>query len=147
MAAYIEADNEKARQDALDLLDEERDLAIARSAIYQQDLPVITAAGLGAEPFRKVTWCFGSSRISLICTSYPRLGKGPLWSARICTIGHITSSIFESTKTHLSRKRRPSGRGIQLISVLIILNPPAFKMYIFFDDVYIMIYIINRSLS
>ena len=38
VAAYVEEDNEKARQDALDLLDEERDLAIARSAIYQQDL-------------------------------------------------------------------------------------------------------------
>src|SRR4051812_6371916 len=38
VAAYVEADNEKARQDALDLLDEERDLAIALSAIYQQDL-------------------------------------------------------------------------------------------------------------
>ena len=38
VAAYVGTDNEKARQDALDLLDEERDLAIARSAIYQQDL-------------------------------------------------------------------------------------------------------------
>ena len=38
VAAYVEADNEKARQDALDLLDEERDLAAARSVIYQQDL-------------------------------------------------------------------------------------------------------------
>ena len=33
VAAYIEADNEQARQDALDLLDEKRDLAAARSAI------------------------------------------------------------------------------------------------------------------
>ena len=38
VAAYVEADNETARQDALDLLDEERDIAAARSAIYQQDL-------------------------------------------------------------------------------------------------------------
>ena len=38
VAAYVEADNEKARQEALDLLDEERDIATARSAIYQQDL-------------------------------------------------------------------------------------------------------------
>ena len=38
VVAYVEADNEKARQDALDLLDEEHDLAAARSAIYQQDL-------------------------------------------------------------------------------------------------------------
>ena len=38
VAAYVEANNEQARHDALDLLDEERDLAAARSAIYQQDL-------------------------------------------------------------------------------------------------------------
>ena len=41
MAAYVEADNEIARQntlDALDWLDEERDIAAARSVIYQQDL-------------------------------------------------------------------------------------------------------------
>ena len=38
VAAFVEADNEKARQDSLDMLDEERDLVVARSAIYQQDL-------------------------------------------------------------------------------------------------------------
>ena len=37
MVDYVEADNEQARQDALDLLDEQRDVAAARSAIYQQD--------------------------------------------------------------------------------------------------------------
>ena len=38
VAAYVEADNEKARQYSLDLLDEEHDLATTRSVIYQQDL-------------------------------------------------------------------------------------------------------------
>src|SRR3954466_9871180 len=38
VAVYVEADNKKARQDALDVLDEERELAAAKSAIYQQDL-------------------------------------------------------------------------------------------------------------
>ena len=38
VAAYVEADNEKARQNDLNLLDEKRDLAAARSVIYQQDL-------------------------------------------------------------------------------------------------------------
>ena len=37
-ANYVEADNEQARQEALDLLDEKRDMALARSAVYQQDL-------------------------------------------------------------------------------------------------------------
>ena len=36
VAAYVEADNEKARQEALDTLEEERDVAKARSAFYQQ---------------------------------------------------------------------------------------------------------------
>ena len=34
VAAYVEADNEHARQNGLDLLDEQRDLAAARSVIY-----------------------------------------------------------------------------------------------------------------
>ena len=38
VTAYIEADNEKARQDSLDLLDEECDLGAACSVIYPQDL-------------------------------------------------------------------------------------------------------------
>ena len=38
VVAYVEADNEKARQEALDLLDEKRDIAAACSVIYQQDL-------------------------------------------------------------------------------------------------------------
>ena len=38
VAAYVEANNEQARQEALDLFDEKHDLAIARSAIYKQDL-------------------------------------------------------------------------------------------------------------
>ena len=37
VAAYVEADNEKARQEALDLLDEECDIATARLVIYQQE--------------------------------------------------------------------------------------------------------------
>ena len=38
VAAYVETHNKKERQEALDLLDEERDMAAARSVIYQQDL-------------------------------------------------------------------------------------------------------------
>ena len=35
VAAYVEANNEQARRDALDMLDKKRDLATARSVIYQ----------------------------------------------------------------------------------------------------------------
>ena len=53
VAAYVEADNEKARQDALDLLDEERDLAAAHLTIYQQDLRRYHTAGSKPELFKK----------------------------------------------------------------------------------------------
>jgi hypothetical protein len=38
MIAYVEEDAQKALEDAQDLLDEARDVALARSAIYQQSL-------------------------------------------------------------------------------------------------------------
>ena len=72
---------------------------------------VIIAAGLNPGSSRKVISCSGSSRIKQMHTSYPRLGKGPLWSARICTMGHITSLTFGSIKIHVSRRKRPVGRG------------------------------------
>ena len=83
VAAYVEADNEQARQDALDLLDE-------KGVTWQQPArrftnrtcAVITAAGLSPEPFKKVIWCSGSSKIKLMHTNYPHLGNGPLWSVR-----------------------------------------------------------------
>ena len=112
VAAYVEADNEQARQDALDLLDEQRDVAAARSAIYQQDLRRYHSRRVKSGSSRKVIWCSGSSKIKQMHTSYPRLGKGPLWSARTCTTGHTTLSMFGSTKIHVSRKKRPVGRGI-----------------------------------
>ena len=42
VAAYVEADNEQAPQNDLDLLDEQRDLAAARSEIYQARLASIS---------------------------------------------------------------------------------------------------------
>ena len=38
VANYVEASNELARQDSVDALEEARELALERSAIYQQDL-------------------------------------------------------------------------------------------------------------
>jgi hypothetical protein len=38
VAAYVEAESEAARQDDLDTLEEARELALSRSAIYQQNL-------------------------------------------------------------------------------------------------------------
>lgn len=112
VASYVAADNEKARQDSLDRLDEERDLAAAHSAIYQQDLRCYHSRRVKTILFKMGIWCSGSSRIKLICTSYPHLGKDLLWSAKTYTMGHTTLSMFESTQTHINWRRRPSGHGI-----------------------------------
>ena len=53
VAAYVEADNKRARQDALDLLDEKWDIAAAHSAIYQQDLRRYHSRRLKPELFKK----------------------------------------------------------------------------------------------
>ena len=38
VVAYVEVENEKTRQDVVDMLEEHREQALERSAIYQQDL-------------------------------------------------------------------------------------------------------------
>ena len=38
VASYIETENELARQDSVDALEEARELSLERSAVYQQDL-------------------------------------------------------------------------------------------------------------
>ena len=111
VTAYVEAENEKARQDSLDLLDEERILQQHIRRFINKIFDVITVAGLKLEPFKKVIWCSGSSRIKLICTNYPPLGKDPLWSAKICTTDLTISLMFKSMKTHVNRRRRQSGHG------------------------------------
>ena len=83
VAAYVEADNEKARQEALDLLDEERDIAAARSAIYQQDLRRYHSRRVRTRTFQE-----GDLVLRLIQdqTDMHKLSppwEGPLWSARI----------------------------------------------------------------
>ena len=97
---------------------------------------VIIAARLKPGPFKKAIWCSGLSRIKLICTSYPHLGKGPLWSAKIWTMGHTTLSMFETTRTHTRRRRRPTCHGILLIFGLITPEPPALVMYILCPCIY-----------
>ena len=90
VAAYVEADNEKARQDSLDLLDEERDLVAARSMIYQQNLRHYHSRRVKTRTFQEggmVLWLI-QDQTDMHKLSPPR--KGPLWSERICITGHTT---------------------------------------------------------
>ena len=83
VAAYVDADNEKAHQDALDLLDEERDHAAACSVIYQQDLRRYHSRQVKTRTFQE-----GDLVLQLIQdqTNMHTLSppwKGPLWSTKI----------------------------------------------------------------
>ena len=53
VAAYVEADNEAARQDSVDTLEEVRDLAASRSAVYQQDLQRYHARRIRTRTFQE----------------------------------------------------------------------------------------------
>ena len=83
VAAYVEADNERARQEVLDLLDEEHDIAAARLAIYEQDL-----RRYHSRRVKTITFQEGDLVLRLIQdqTDMHKLSppwEGPLWSARI----------------------------------------------------------------
>src|SRR3954467_3773868 len=53
VAAYVEADNEKARQNSLDILDKEWELAAAKSSIYQQDLRCYHSRRIKSQTFQE----------------------------------------------------------------------------------------------
>ena len=55
VANYVEADNEQARQEALDLLDEKGTCHWLVRQFISKTCGVITAAGLKQEPFKKAT--------------------------------------------------------------------------------------------
>ena len=90
VAAYVEADNEKARQDSLDQLDEERDLVAARLAIYQQYLRRYHSRRVKIRTFQEGDLVFRLIQDQTDMHKLSPLGKDPLWSARICTTGYTT---------------------------------------------------------
>ena len=90
VAAYVEADNEKARQEALDLLDEERDMEAARLAIYQQDLRHYHSRRVRTRTFQEGDLVLRLIQDQTDMHKLSPLGKDPLWSARIYTTGRTT---------------------------------------------------------
>ena len=131
VAAYVEADNKKARQDALDLLDEERDLAAARSAIYQQDLHRYHNRRVKTRTFQE-----GDLVLRLIQDQSDMHKLSPPWKGPFVVCKNLNNGsyyllMFEATRTHVSQRERPAGHGILLIFGLITPEPPALMMYIF----------------
>ena len=53
VANYIETENELAHQDSVDALEEARELALERSAVYQQDLRRYHARRIRSQTFQE----------------------------------------------------------------------------------------------
>ena len=53
MELFSEAEAEQARQDAVDLFEEEREMALIRSSIYQQDLRQFHARNVRGRAFQE----------------------------------------------------------------------------------------------
>ena len=78
---YTEQEAKEAREDNVDLLEEARELALSRSAIYQQDLCHTTPAGSGPPLSARETWCCAWSRAPKECINCPHHGKAHSSSA------------------------------------------------------------------
>jgi hypothetical protein len=78
--AYKKEDTEASRQLSVDLLEEERDLAAQRSAIYQQNLCRYHSRRVCQRSFKEGDLVLHLKQRK----SYPRLGKDPSSSAKLC---------------------------------------------------------------
>ena len=131
VAAYVEADNEKARQDALDLLDGERDLAAARAMIYQQDL-----RRYHNRRFKTRTFQEGDLVHRLIQDQSDMHKLSSPWEGHFVVSKNLNNGSYypidvrDHKDSHTSEEET-HGRGILLIFGLTILEPLALVMYIF----------------
>ena len=130
VAAYIEANNEQARQGALDLLDEERDLVAARLAIYQQDLRHYHSRRVKSRTFQE-----GDLVLWLIRDLSDAHKLSPPWEGPFVVSKNLNNGSYylidvREHKDSVSRRRRPVGRGTLLSFGHTTPEPPALIMYI-----------------
>ena len=130
VAAYVEADNGKARQDSLDLLDEERDIAAACSAIYQQDLCHYHSHRVKIRTFQE-----GYLVLRLIQDQIDMHKLSPPWEGPFVVSKNLHNGSYylinvREHKDSRKSRRRPNGRGIYLIFGLTTLEPQTLLMYI-----------------
>ena len=85
----MEADNEQARQDTLDLLDEQRDLAAARLVIYQQDLRRYHSRRVMSRAFQE-----GDLVLRLIQDQYDAHKLSPTWEGPFVVSKNLNNGSY-----------------------------------------------------
>ena len=119
----VEPNNEQARQDALDLLDEERDLAATRSAIYQQDLRRYHSRWVKTRNFQE-----GDLVLRLIQDQSDAHKLSPPWEGPFVVSKNLNNGSYylidvREHKDSRKSEEEPRGRGILLISGPTTLEP------------------------
>ena len=104
VAAYVQTDNETTRQDALDALDEERDLAAARSAIYQQDLRRYHSRRVKTRTFQE-----GDLVLCLIQDQTDMHKLSPPWEGPFVVSKNLNNGSYYLIDIRGSDKSRTSG--------------------------------------
>ena len=101
---FSEEEAEQARQDAVDLLEEEREMALIRSTIYQQDLRRFHARNVRGRAFQEgdlfFEWTSRNHTSSLLLGKV--LSSSPKFSTTERTI--FTTSITRSTSHELGMR-------------------------------------------
>ena len=124
-------DNEQARQDALDLLDEQRDIAAARSAIYQQDLRCYHSRRVKSRTFQEGDLVLRLFQDQTDMQKLPPPWEGPFVVSKNLNNGSYYLIDVREHKDSRKSEEETHRRGILLIFGLTTLEPPALMMYIF----------------
>jgi len=143
VAAYVEADNEQARQDALNLLDEKRDLAVARPTIYQQDLRHYHSRRVKSTTFQE-----GDLVLRLIQDQTNVHKLSPPWEGPFVVSKNLNNGsyyLIDIREHKDSRKSEEETRRLWNIAHLLHLSH-RLLWCTYFDNVYIMMIIIKQGL-
>jgi hypothetical protein len=76
LKAYNKQNNDATREDALDQLEEARDVALLHSTRYQQSLRRYHDKHIHRRDLKSVTWCYDEARTTRNDTSLLHHGKG-----------------------------------------------------------------------
>ena len=96
MQTYVEEDAKEARQNALDILKEERNVVLQQSAIYQQNLRRYHARKVKHRSFRE-----GDLVLRMVQDREHKLAlvwEGPFVLSKAMKMGHITLSTSGTWK-------------------------------------------------
>jgi hypothetical protein len=121
MVAYVEEDAEKALADAQDLLDEAQDVALARSAVYQQSLRNYHSRRVHERSFKP-----GNLVLRLKQTSTSKLE--PPWEAHTSSTRSSREELIDYTTLRQGRMSRTRGTPRSCTDSILRMDRPSLSL-------------------